>query len=306
MKKILFLGGGRRTTLASQFVATGTECFFYELSKNVPVADIVGFNRVIKGKTWDKALGHILDIDLEYKFDLFIPLQDEAVKITALLDPKKTVSASLSTANICFDKLKFRDFIQENFTEIDPKFDGKILPYIIKPRFGFGSRDIITIDNFTDAAKYTSYQNDNNFIFQRLVKGNEYSVDAYFTPSSTYVDSVPRQRIRVAGGEVITSKTIELPQLQNLVKQIGERLLLVGPNNIQFIIEEGTNKPYIIEINARFGGGATLSLKAGLDMIGLIKRDWFGDKINYTPNNWKRNLLVERSYRDHYFYENSN
>jgi len=74
---------------------------------------------------------------------------------------------------------------------------------------------------------------------------------------------------------------------------------IVGPSNTQWIIDT-KGSLWLLEVNARFGGGYTLSMEAGLDAISLIERDYFGKDYVY-PREIKNNLLLERSYRDHFY-----
>lgn len=307
-KRILFLGGGRRVELASLFYTAGYSLYSYELNINQPISQ---YATIIKGLPWNS---QDIYIDImrtvqENHIDMVIPLQDEAVLVISKL--YQDVDALVLTpaecvANICFDKLLFMNYMNMFYPEYYPYPYMNSESFVIKPRFGFGSRGIEFVSQEELYAKIygdsTTAAKDS--IVQRFVSGKEYSVDCYFNSWGSYVDGVPRERIRTAGGEVITSKTMEFSQLQHICDSIGSNLKIIGPANFQFIVDEETKKPYLLEINCRFGGGSTLSIAAGLDIISLIGRDYFGLKYNYIPNTWKKNLLLERSYRDH-FYENS-
>ena len=143
------------------------------------------------------------------------------------------------------------------------------------------------------------------YILQKQLEGKEYTVDAYFSPAGEYIDSVPRLRRIVAGGEVKSSVTCERPDMQHYTRVIGEYIGLSGPINMQFICDRH-GAPYVTECNARFGGGWPLSIAAGLDAIGLIQRDYFGQNgYRYTPNEWTRGLATERYFEEYIYQEAS-
>ncbi len=296
---ILFLGGGRRVLLARRFIERGHNIFSYELDKNVPISSVA---KVIKGLPWqhENILWDIMAEMETHKIKLVIPLMDAGVRVCALLPRKRTLCSSVKTAELCFDKLALESFMVKNFPNLYPELD-IMPPLIAKPRYGFGSRNLIVMNNKYDVSEFLERDDVEDYVVQKKIIGKEYSVDSYFDKHGNWVDSVPRERIRVGSGEVITSLTVRNEELITWAKTIGERLQIVGPCNIQFIIEDNTRKVFFIEANARFGGGFTLSMKAGLDVISLIERDYFGKEFKYEAGKWQEGLLMERSYEDHYF-----
>jgi carbamoylphosphate synthase large subunit len=88
----------------------------------------------------------------------------------------------------------------------------------------------------------------------------------------------------------------------DLVKNVVEKLGIVGPACTQVIIEEETNDPYLIECNARFGGGTVLSIYAGLDMIEMIKEEYpHNDSPNLTKHlAWRSGQKMRRFFSEYY------
>jgi len=129
----------------------------------------------------------------------------------------------------------------------------------------------------------------------------EYTVDAYFNKQGKMVDAVPRIRTRVAGGEVIESTTVIKPKLNQFTREVGEELGLIGPICAQYIVDN-ENRVYIIEINARFGGGTVLSMEAGLPIIPLLHYEYdAGKTVNYRVGSWKNGLTMKRVLKDFFF-----
>jgi carbamoyl-phosphate synthase large subunit len=298
---VLFLGGGRRFSLAKRFINEGFQVFSYELTSCVPVSIN---STIIKGKPWGDPLieQDLINTIKTYNIDIVIPLQDEGIITCAKLKNFYSSSSSptfltseLPSAEICFNKKSLEQYATCYFPEIYPIPDLSY-PKFCKPIFGFSSKNLSVINTLQEEQNVDFAQ----FILQKQIFGTEYSVDAYFDPASNFVDAVIRERIRVAGGEVITSKTLYNDDLYQISKLIGEKLKLIGPICFQYIIDKNT-KPYLIEINARFGGGSTLSIEAGLDMISLIKKYYFNFNFDYQPKKWNQNLFMERYYMDSYF-----
>jgi len=275
-KKALFVSAGRRVEMARLWKKEGWNLSFYELSENVPVSKLA--DKIIVGKKFNDLdfEDHISDIINQNNYDIVIPFMDSAVISLSKLKNNKAFGRNLLVSNfipsmICYDKALFANFILNNFSTFYPeKVDGKY-PVIYKPRFGHGSGGVIIAKNPLDEL----YINKNGYVAQNYVDGSEYSVDIYLSLETTYVAGVARKRLRVgAGGEVISSQIVNKDYLVHFAIDVAQTLGIVGPCNIQFILND--TDLYIIEINPRFGGGYTFSMAAGLDVINLIECDLWG------------------------------
>ncbi len=299
MANILFVGGGKRYDLGKLFTDRGHKLFSYELSEDCPISDVA---IVVKGFRWfDEKL--FSDLENCVKFNniaLIVPLMDIAVVICSQLDLPDSckVLSPNYTANVqCYNKELYADFMIKNFRLNYPVIRG--FPLIAKPKTGHSSTGIFILESVPDCLVVRD-----SYILQEKINGDEYSVDAYFTPDGKYVDSIPRSRDRVGSGEVMESETIDDSELQRLTKEIGEKLGIGGPINCQFIVGDGDAElvgVYNIETNVRFGGGSTFSIAAGLPLIRLIERDYLGADFDYVPGKWKKNFKLIRTFRDHYY-----
>lgn len=298
---VLFVGGGRRVVLARLFMERGWKVYAYETSVNVPIAHVA--EEVIIGRKW-KDPDIYRDMRTEVlikKIDLVLPLMDAAIPVCAeLYIGIAVVLANLPNA-VCSDKRAFEKAVLAVAPEIYPCYEyGK--PAIIKPISGFGSKGIVRLEGGPDETEDSVIRaSQDTYIAQRLLDGPEYTVDAYFNPDGECVDAVPRLRRIVADGEVRSTITQEMPELQHWCKVIGEHIGVVGPINMQFIVEDGT--PWVTECNARFGGGWPLSIAAGLDAIRLIGQDYFREHFHYISNSWTRGLATERYFEEFIYKE---
>jgi hypothetical protein len=333
MANILFLGGGRRVELARLFKVRGHAIFGYETSTQVPLASEA---QIVRGLPWaDTGLAASLsDACRVHGIDLLLPLDCRAVAELASLRTvgerertarivHRSVSENLmfllrerfvgpdneETATACLDKGLFEAFIVAHFgfdTDLYPfPVSGK--PAIIKPRRGFGSRGVMKVGALVpDSVQYDGDED----VAQVYLPGTEWSVDAYFglrnaDGASGLLGASPRQRLRVAGGEVIESVTVDRPDLVSMTKEVGEALRLTGPACFQFK-GDVANSPRLIEVNARFGGGATLSIEAGLPMVGYVCGEYLECRTFPAGSGCARQgVYMSRSYRDHYWFHSA-
>ena len=281
-------------SLAEEFVKHGFTVLAYELGFTVPISAV---STVVKGLKFNDKHFHtdMRYAIINYKIDLVVPLQDDAVHKCSMITNCKVACSGTKAAETCLDKGLFEKWCLSNFPQYYPKNIGSF-PKIYKPKFGFGSRGIFIAHNKAEQPKV----NMSEYIVQKFIVGKEYSVDGYFDVNSKLVDCVPRERIRVANGEVLSSRTVEFKELQKITKLIGQKMKLKGPTCFQYIVGDD-GKPYIMEINARFGGGALLSMHAGLPLIAMIKKDHFNYEHDYKVGSWKRNILMERANREFYY-----
>ena len=300
-KNLLLLGAGRRITLAELFINRGWNVFAYESSLEVPISEVA---EVIVGKKWNdpEIIEDLRKIIVDKDISLVIPLMDGATMTAAILKEVSNwpfiVAAPKQITELCYDKRMFGWYMRNNFSFLYPEDNGTY-PKFIKPVKGFGSHGCKEI--FNKEMEDVFYRNSDcidEYVIQKQLIGQEFTVDAFFL-NGVYVNSLPRKRLRVADGEVISSETTYRPDLDQLTKLIGERLKLEGPVCMQFIDDIPSNRTYIIEINCRFGGGSILSMAAGLDLIGMVEKFYTGDRTGsaeITELNY--NLKTERYFQE--------
>lgn len=293
--KVLLIGAGRRVSLAQRFIAHGFDIYAYETEINCPIASI---GTVIEGKKWSdpNIRQDIVDTIDQIKPNLVLPLSDPASPILSSISYKGVVTASGRTNAICLDKQNFEKKLQSR--PYYPSVE-KDKPVIMKPIFGANSKGIMK----TSYERWMAIKDHQaTHIAQRLVDGFEISVDAYFNKYSKMIDAVPRQRVEVQGGEVSRSVTLsrDAHGVVEITKMVGEEIGLSGPICAQYIVGDGQS--FIMEINARFGGGVILSMEAGFDQIQLLKEEWVENKICLPQqHDWQVGLSMTRYFQE-YFY----
>lgn len=296
--KVLFVAAGRRVSLAQRFIQHGFDVYSYEVEVECPIASVA---QIIEGKRWSdpNIRQHIVDVIDDIKPDLVLPLADHATPILSSITYKGIVTGSGRTNSICLDKKKFESVLlhKDFYPTVVP---GE--PVILKPIQGANSKGIKKVSY----EEYLADPMNQTHIAQKCVDGFEISVDAYFNKFSKMIDGVPRKRVEVQGGEVSRSITMSRDSYNvlELTRQVGEQIGVVGPTCTQFIVDKN-GKPYIMEVNARFGGGVILSLEAGFDQIQLLKEEWVEKKPCLPQEHeWKVGQAMTRYFQE-YFYEST-
>ena len=286
--RILFIGGGNRNSLADHFIKYGAEIFAYEYDINAPIKTVA---TIITGLMWADAdiNDDILSVCDRNNIDLVIPLQDAAVKIVARLPLNAPVSNEY-VSGVCLDKKLFGDWAMDNIKYCYPAVTEVTKTVIDKPRCGFASRGIQIKPAYESGIK--------DMARQAYVDGTEYSADAYFNKPGELIGAVVRKRLIIKGGEVTKSETIDRDtevynKIFDIIRDVGQKMPLAGPFCFQFI-EDKDKAVFIIEINARFGGGSILSLEAGFDMVKFIVDEYIDLKPVIPNNNWKEGLGMSR------------
>jgi carbamoyl-phosphate synthase large subunit len=137
----------------------------------------------------------------------------------------------------------------------------------------------------------------NELIIQEMVTDPEYSIDVLSSFDGQTLQAVVRRRLVVRGGESTTTQVVQCPELEALALRVCDGLGLVGHSLVQAFWSE-RNGPRLIEVNPRFGGASTLSIRAGLDspkrIIGMLR----GDPDAYRNRPIQIGLIMHRVAED--------
>lgn len=197
--------------------------------------------------------------------------------------------------SICNDKWKTDCFLRENgfytprtFLTIEKTkqaISNGLLTYplFVKPRFGCGSISIGVAEDANELdflfrktekavrnsyLKYESAAVDNVVLIQECLNGQEYGADLINDLNGNPVNVILRKKLAMRSGETdiaeLTSNLnieAELKRLANLTNHIANL------DTDVFLVNE---TPYILEMNARFGGGYPFSHLAGCNLPAAI------------------------------------
>ena len=164
-------------------------------------------------------------------------------------------------------------------------------PVILKPKGGSSSIGIHVVHKIQELQSLPPLSGE--YIAQECKIGEEYTVNVYFDTSGKLRCAVPHQRLETRNGEVSKGLTNRHQGLITLAQKMGGAL--PGARAalcFQAIIDEA-GAPWIIELNARFGGGYPLAHKAGARFSHWLLEESLGKAPSYTDA-WEADLLMLR------------
>jgi carbamoylphosphate synthase large subunit len=137
-------------------------------------------------------------------------------------------------------------------------------PWIVKPRRGRGSRDVVACQTRTQLASALRVVPD--AMVQTLLPGREFTCDALVDASGALVATAPRWRLVTKAGISTRGETFHDEEVTTMVGLVLKAVDHIGPANVQgFVAEDG--EVTVIEVNARFSGGLPLTIAAGADVV---------------------------------------
>ncbi len=269
-------------------------CQVADRAKRVPIC---------KSTEYSKTL---LDICKKQKVSLLIPTIDTELNVFAQQREvfaeigTRVAISSLDVVEISRDKLLTAQFLARHDlpvprTEMLADFlaqpEDWHWPVILKPRRGSSSIGIHVVHKIQELQSLLPLSGE--YIAQECKIGDEYTVNVYFDTSGKLRCAVPHQRLETRNGEVSKGFTQRHQGLLTLAQKMGEAL--PGPRAalcFQAIIDDAA-APWIIELNARFGGGYPLAHKAGAHFSRWLLEERLGKAPSYADA-WEADLLMLR------------
>jgi carbamoyl-phosphate synthase large subunit len=296
---LLFLGAGKRLSLLEAFQASAhknnieLDIFSMESNVYVPIAKLAN---VFHGpKFHESAFSSALrEAVIEYDIDIVIPNMDSAT-VALSCSPPTGAWHLVSNSDLCKameDKYEAKKWFQYHSLPVPV---GQNWPRIVKSRLGYGARDQFVVSAEMELQALGKRINLDDYIVEPFINGPEYSVDAYVASDGRLLGAYTRQRLAVVNGEVDVSLSKSHPTIDMLSRRILSLPGWLGPVTLQFI--DGPMGPLLIEINPRFGGGATHAIHGGLDMPTWIFREMMGLPVDPCLK-WEDGSLMTRCMRD--------
>jgi carbamoyl-phosphate synthase large subunit len=254
--------------------------YFVDKSYAVPPADNPDF------------VPALIDICNRERIDVLIPTVDEELLplslASSLFEKKgtKLLLASNKVLRTTLDKWETYRVLHETGIPTIPSLNsgsreeilGNLgLPLIIKPRRGRGGRGIIKLEDAILFDYCVSKVRDP--IFQKCLTGDEYTVDAVVGKDGHVFAVVPKKRIEMRGGSTYKALTVNSPELRDISLKIVDLLKATGPLNIQFIIDQESGAPNVLEINPRFSSTLCLTVDAGVNSVEILLWDLLGEEL---------------------------
>jgi carbamoyl-phosphate synthase large subunit len=242
----------------------------------------------------------LLDYCLKERIGLVLPTIDTELSVLAEykeIFADHNITIAVSDKTVCdtfYRKRSTHDFFKAhgfNTPSIVNNLQESSYPLFAKLDNSSCSIGAQRVNDVTEAKQLLSLGQD--YVFQELIEGDEYTVDFYVTKSGEPAMILPRKRIEVRAGEVSKSVTCKDNEIIREVKKLCTVLKgSWGPMTLQ-LFKTPDQQLVLIEINPRVGGGYPLSHHAGMNIFDLLIREIQGEAIEYSTH-WEDRLTMLR------------
>lgn len=311
---ILFTCAGRRTYLLKYFkenMAEGDKVVATDMQLSAPALQAADVKLQVPAVYDPEYVNITLKICKEQKIDALISLNDLELPILAENKAKfealgvKVIVSDPQVIDIAFDKYKTAQWV-ESLGLVAPKTyvrladvkealaKGEIeFPLFMKPRWGSGS---IGLESIADMEELDIYYNllmkkikktilatasvgDEYIMIQEKLTGNEFGLDIMNDLTGKNVAVSVKQKLAMRAGETDKAITVDLPEVREMGRKIGEALGHIGNLDVD-IMQRADGAYCVLELNPRFGGGYPFSYEAGVNMPKAIIQWVKGEEVD--------------------------
>lgn len=223
----------------------------------------------------------------------------------------------------CNDKWKTYLFCRENGiktakTYLDPEeaysdLEKSALPFplIIKPRWGMGSIAMFEAENRKELEllyekcrrdiqksylKYeAAFDPEKCVIIQQKLSGAEYGIDIINDLNGNYCGNVVRKKYAMRSGETDCAAVVKDKVISEFAERLGKCSGHIGNMDVDVFVDKGD--VYLLEMNARFGGGYPFSHLAGVNLPGAIVKWLKGEAITNELTVKEYNKIIQKDIR---------
>ena len=181
-------------------------------------------------------------------------------------------------------------------------------PLIIKPRWGMGSIAVFEADNEEELTvfyvkvrrdifnSYLKYESEENIqecvLIQEKIKGQEYGLDIINNLDSEYQNTIVKKKIAMRSGETDCAVTEKNEHLEKVGKSISKKLGHIA--NLDVDVFVSNQKIYVLEMNARFGGGYPFSHMSGVNLPLAILEWSNSEKSSKKLFKYRNNIMIQK------------
>lgn len=311
---ILFTCAGRRTYLLKYFkenLSEGDKVVATDMQLSAPALQVADVKLQVPAVYDPEYVNITLNICREQNIDALLSLNDLELPILAENKARfeelgvKVIVSSPEVIDIAFDKYKTALWV-ESLGLAAPKTyirledvkraltAGEIdFPLFMKPRWGSGS---IGLESIADMEELDIYYNllmkkikktilatasvgDEYIMIQEKLTGSEFGLDIMNDLNGRNVGVSVKQKLAMRAGETDKAVTVDLPEVREMGRKIGESLGHIGNLDVD-IMQRADGAYCVLELNPRFGGGFPFSYEAGVNMPKAIINWIKGDEVD--------------------------
>ena len=224
----------------------------------------------------------------------------------------KVLMNDLHLVRLCKDKWTFFQELTHAKLEcaiassLDSSFDSLChyfgLPFLLKPRQGFGSKGIVQIDSETSFSRYKQHMG-TTMMAQPIVGNNdeEYTTSAFCNGKGGYYAIMTLRRKLSTEGFTEKAEVVQSDDFLDTINALCQHFRPTGPTNFQFRkCDDGIK---LLEINPRVSSSTSIRTAFGYNENAMSVEYWCEGKIPKQPK-IQRGKAV-RYTEDFIFYENS-
>ena len=261
----------------------------------------------------DSYIPFLLDYCKTNQIDILLSLFDIDLPVLAKNKEKfekigtRLIVSSSEIIDVCNDKWKTYQFLTQNGFKPPKSYISlqKVLlaldrgelkyPIIVKPRFGCGSIAMSVAEDEmallyyfrrntrTIGKSYLKYESshvhdDEKIIYQECLAGQEYGADIINDLDGNTRNIITKKKIAMRAGETDIAELADVPEITSELKKLGQLTRHIGNMDCDVFMVNG--EPYILEMNARFGGGYPFSHMGGCNLPKAIVEWASGNDID--------------------------
>lgn len=256
----------------------------------------------------DNYIPFLLNYCRENKIDILISLFDIDLLVLAQNKEKfreigtNVIVSDKEFIEVCNDKWKTYLYLKDNGFNVPRTYltkdetlealeKGELsFPIIIKPRFGCGSISISVAHDMDDfnylvrkvqrevESTYLRFESSvvkEKIVYQEFLKGQEYGADIINNIKGELQNVIIRKKLAMRSGETDIAELVDDPIINEELVKLGNITKHIA--NLDCDIFLVNKKAYILEMNARFGGGYPFSYMGGCDLPQAIV-NWIANK----------------------------
>lgn len=313
---ILFTCAGRRTYLLKYFkenLTEGDKVVATDMQLSAPALQVADVKLQVPAVYDPEYVNITLNICKDQQIDVLLSLNDLELPILAENKARfeelgvRVIVSSPEVIDIAFDKYKTARWV-ESLGLVAPKTyvrledaknalaAGEIeFPLFMKPRWGSGS---IGLESIADMEELDIYYNllmkkikktilatasvgDEYIMIQEKLTGSEFGLDIMNDLNANHVAVSVKQKLAMRAGETDKAVTVDLPEVREIGRKIGEALGHIGNLDVD-IMQRADGAYCVLELNPRFGGGFPFSYEAGVNMPKAIIQWAKGEIVDPT------------------------
>lgn len=301
MSTVLVTGAGGAAGIAviRELMAPGRRVVATDADPLAAGLHLADAHAVVPPATDPDFITALVDVAIRYDVEVVICTVSEEMAVLAptgeRVGPAALWLPALDAVETCIDKWRFALVAAGHGIPVPASaLDGAGAvpgPWIVKPRFGRGSRDVHAVDDPDELA--WACRRTPRPVVQTRVGGREFTVDLLTDRGGQLVGAVPRWRLETKAGISMKGRTFTDDRIVEISRRTLAALGLSGVANLQGFVTDD-DEVVVIEVNPRFSGGLSLSLAAGADLVEEFLRGTLGQTVRPERLRFRSGLTMTR------------